>query len=124
MPVSFGMRNEENERINNVLKQLVALTFVPENWNEGNAATQLQKLGLSLEVLKTISIQELTDYLLMYHMDWANMELFADVVASLSTKAGLELLKEKAVGTYNFIQQESKMFSFEIMGKVNALNKI
>lgn len=119
-----GLRDEENERINNVLKQLVALTFVPENWNEVDAATQLQKLGLSLEVLKTISIQELTDYLLRYHMDWANMELFADVVASLSAKARLELLKEKAVGVYNFIQQESKMFSFEIMGKVNALNKI
>jgi len=119
-----GLRDEENERINNVLKQLVALTFVPENWNEGEVSTQLQKLGLSLEVLKTISIHELTEYLLRYHVDWANMELFADVVASLSAKAGLELLKEKAVGVYNFIQHESKMFSFEIMGKVNALNKI
>jgi len=119
-----GLRDEENERINNVLKQLVALTFVPENRNEGNVAIQLQKLGLSLEVLTTISLTELTDYLLNYHMDWANMELFADVVASLSAEAGLELLKEKAVGVYNFIQHESKMFSFEIMGKVNALSKI
>ena len=119
-----GLRDEENERINNVLKQLVALTFVPEKGNEVDVAIQLQKLGLSLEVLKTISLTELTDYLLNYHMDWTNMELFADVVASLSAEAGLELLKEKAVGVYNFIQHESKMFSFEIMGKVNALSKI
>ena len=116
-----GLRDEENERINNVLKQLTALTFVPNNWNESNAAQLLQKLGLSLDVLVTMSTQELNEYLLKYHMDWANMELFADIVASLSAKAGLEPLKEKAVALYNFIQQESKMFSFELMGKINAL---
>jgi len=118
-----GLRDEENERINNVLKQLTALTFVPDNWNEHNAAQLLQKLGLSLDVLVTMSTQELNEYLLKYHMDWANMELFADIVASLSAKAGLEPLKEKAVALYNFIQQESKMFSFEIFAKINRLNK-
>jgi len=118
-----GLRDEENERINNVLKQLTALTFVPNNWNENNAAQLLQKLGLSLDVLVTMSTQELNEYLLKYHMDWANMELFADIVASLSAKAGLEPLKEKAVALYNFIQQESKIFSFEIFAKINRLNK-
>lgn len=118
-----GLRDEENERINNVLKQLVALTFVPENWNEGSVAQQLQKLGLSLDTLTTISPEELNQYTLKYHMDFTNMELFADIVAKLSAQAGLENLKKKAVALYRFIQEESKMFSFSIFNKINNLNK-
>ena len=116
-----GLRDEENERINTVLKQLTALTFVPESWNTADADVLLQKLGLSLEALVGISNEELTRHLERYHFDWANMELFADMLAQLSAKAGLEALKPKAVAVYNFIQQESKMFSFEIMGKIDKL---
>jgi hypothetical protein len=117
-----GLRDEENERINDVLKQLMALTFVPEGRNNADADVLLQKIGLSLDALVTITNGELTQYLERYHFDFANMELFADVVARFSAKAGLEVLKPKAVAVYNFIQQESKMFSFEIMGKIAALN--
>lgn len=49
------------------------------------------------------------------------MEQFADILARLSAKPGLEPLKEKAIALYNFIQQGSKMFSFEIAGKITAL---
>jgi len=121
MPVSFGMRNEENERINNVLKQLTALTFVPEDWNDAEILTQLKKIGLPLETLVNIQSDDLNSYLRNYNFDWANMELFADLLVAFSAKAEYESLKPKAAELYNFIQQESKMFSFEIMGKVNAL---
>ena len=118
-----GLRDEENERINNVLKQLTALTFVPEGWNHADADVLLQKLGLSIDTLTKIDANELNYYLVRLHLDWANMEQFADVLVSLSASAGLDSLKPKAVALYNFIQQESKMFSFEIMGKVSALSK-
>ena len=118
-----GLRDEENERINNVLKQLTALTFVPEGWDNADADILLQKLGLSLDTLITISNDELNQYLERYHFDWANMELFADVLGGFSAKAGLEGLKPKAIALYHFIQQESKMFSFEIMGKIGALSR-
>jgi len=116
-----GLRDEENERINNVLKQLTALTFVPEGWNHADADVLLQKLGLSIDALTKIDANELNYYLVRLHLDWANMEQFADVLVSLSSSAGLDSLKPKAVALYNFIQQESKMFSFEIMGKVSKL---
>lgn len=116
-----GLRDEENERINNVLKQLTALTFVPEGWNHADADVLLQKLGLSIEALTKIDATELNHYLVRFHLDWANMEQFADVLARLSAGAGLDGFKQKAVSLYNFIQQESKMMSFGIMGKVSKL---
>jgi hypothetical protein len=121
MPVSFGMRNEENERINSVLKQLTALTFVPEDWNEAEIFSQLKKIGLPLETLVNIQSDDLNSYLRNYNFDWANMELFADLLVTFSAKAEYESLKPKAVALYGFIQQESKMFSFEIMSKIAAL---
>ena len=118
-----GLRDEENERINNVLKQLTALTFVPEGWNHADADVRLQKLGLSIEALTKIDANELNHYLVRFHLDWANMEQFADVLALLSANAGLDGFKAKAVALYNFIQQESRMMSFGIMGKISALSK-
>ena len=118
-----GLRDEENERINNVLKQLTALTFVPEGWNNADADVLLQKLGLSIEALTKIDANELNHYLVRFHLDWANMEQFADVLAGLSANAGLEGFKAKAVSLYNFIQQQSRMMSFGIMGKISALSK-
>ena len=116
-----GLRDEENERINNVLKQLTALTFVPEDWNDEAIHEQLKKIGLPVETLVNIKPEDLNLYLHNYHFDWANMEQLADLLVTFSKKAGMEALKPKAIALYNFIQQESKMFSFEIMGKINVL---
>jgi hypothetical protein len=121
MPLSLGLRDEENERINSLLKKLIALVFVPDDWNETTLDEQLKGMQLSKEVLLSITPEELNNYLLRYNLDWANMEQFADILARLSAKPGLEPLKEKAIALYNFIQQGSKMFSFEIAGKIMAL---
>jgi hypothetical protein len=122
MPVNFGFRDEENERINNVLKQLTALALVPEDWIEKDFDAQLQKLTLSLETLSSISAEELVKYLNNYHFDYANMEQFADVLATLSKRAGYEGLEQNAVMIYTFIQQDSKQFSFTLFSKINNLN--
>ena len=121
MPVSLGLRDEDNERISNMLKQLNALTFVPEGWNNDDVDALLRSVKLSLETLTTTSADELNQYLQRYNLDWPNMELFADVLARLSTKEEYARLRAKAVALYQFIQQESKLFSFEIMGKISKL---
>lgn len=120
MPVSFGMRDEENEKINAVLKQLTALTHVPENWNETAIEEHLQNIGLTMQSLIALSSDNIIKHLQDYHFDYSNMEQFADLLATLYKKHGFGL-KEKAIAVYNFIQHESKMFSFEIVGKVNNL---
>lgn len=122
MPLSLGLRDKENERINSAMQKVIALVFVPDNsWNETDVNQQLKTLGLDLKTIQSITAAELIDYIVRYHFDWANMEQFADVLAKLSAKAGLESLKDKAVVVYNYVQAESKMFSFDIMNKINAL---
>lgn len=117
MPLSLGLRDEENERINNILNKLTELVFVPDGWLNNDIESLLMQLGLSVESLKTMMGNELNEHLTKMHFDWANMERLADMLAANPA------FKEKSVSLYNFIQTESKMFSFDIFNKINALSK-
>ena len=115
MPLSLGLRDEENERINNILNKLMELAFVPEGWLKDDAEPLLMQVGLTYESLDAMSGEELNAHVTKFHFDWANMERFADMLAA---NPGF---KSKAVALYDFIQTESKMFSFDIFNKINAL---
>jgi len=117
MPLSLGLRDEENERINNILNKLMELTFVPDGWLHDDTQPLLAQLGLSAESLHAMTGNELNEHISKMHFDWANMERFADMLARNT------IHKEKAIALYNFIQTESKMFSFDIFNKINTLNK-
>lgn len=123
MPLSLGLRDEENERINNQLKKLISLVFVPDGWSDIVADEELSGIGLSLEKLKGITPDALNSYLKDTGLDWANIELFADFMAGLSQKQEYENLKSKAVSLYSFIQTGSKMFSFDITNKIVRLKQ-
>ncbi len=122
MPLSFGYRDENNERINNLLKKLIALTLV-SGGNDEDVEQLLEELGLSRVKLLEMDTDTINKHLADNHLDWPNMEQVADVLVELSKRAGMEPLKEKAIGLYNFIQKESRLFSFEIMAKVNSLSQ-
>ena len=122
MPLSFGYRDENNERINNLLKKLIALTLVTGG-NDEDIELLLEELGLSCAKLLELNSDTINKHLADNHLDWPNMEQVADVLAELSKRPGLESLKEKAIVLYNFIQKESRLFSFEIMAKVNSLSQ-
>lgn len=121
MPLSLGMRDEENERVNNMLKKLIDLIFVPDDLNPPAIDEELEKMGLSLEKLSAMDSQSLNTQLREGGIDWENMEKFADILAELSSKPGYETYRPKAIGLYNYIQSESKMFSFDIMRKINEI---
>lgn len=115
MPLSLGLRDEENERINNILNKLMELTFVPDGWLNDDTQPLLAQLALSAESLHAMTGAQLNEHVTKMHFDWANMERLADMLAHNI------LYKEKAIALYNFIQTESKMFSFDIFNKINAL---
>lgn len=121
MPLSLGLRNEDNERINNQLKKLISLVFVPDGWSDNDADAQLEGIGLSLTKLKTITPEALNNHLAEAGTDWQNMELFADFLAKLSEKENYSELKQKAVSLYSYIQSGSKVFSFAIANKISRL---
>ena len=52
---------------------------------------------------------------------WEHIEKLADILVALDTKMPNQQLKERAKNLYQFIQKESKMFSFEIMNKISKL---
>lgn len=116
MPLSLGLRDEENERINNILNKLMELAFVPEGWMKDEAAPMLTQLGLSYDSLDAMTGNELNAHVTKLHFDWANMERLADMLAANPA------FKDKAIALYNFVQAESRMFSFDIFNKINALN--
>ena len=124
MPLIARLRDEENEPINNILKKLIGMDYVPENGNTFIDAI-LNGIGLNLQLLLEIKSIDLIAHLQKSNFDWENAEKFADFLIALSTKLPENKfsLSEKAIAVYGFVQTESKTFSFEIVNKINAANK-
>ncbi|SHL72141.1 hypothetical protein [Flavobacterium chilense] len=118
-----GLRDEESIRIENTLKTLHALVFVPKFWNAEDTSLideQLKSFGLSLERTIEIPEEELILILQQCHLDWNQQELFADILVGLSKESQFNFLG-KALAIYQYIQQGSKVFSFGINIKIASL---
>lgn len=122
MPLTKGLRDEENERIQSILKRLIALDYIPENWKV-IIEDPLKGLGLNAAILLGMSIDELIAHLEKLNFDWNNSEQFADFLVMLSGKSKETNLNEKAIAVYNYIQSESKVFSFDIFNKIALAKK-
>ena len=121
MPLNKSLRDEEKERINAILKKLVELLYVPD-FGKKEIDEALKSLGLTTEILLSLSGTELIQHLNKLNFDWESLEQFADYLVLLSEKIASEKvnLTEKALFVYNYIQSESKVFSFGIFGKIAA----
>lgn len=124
MPLTAGLRDEENERINNILKRLIGLDYIPE---KGNATIDdiLSELELNMQSLLDMNPDKIVLHLQKFNFDWSNAEQFGDFLTTLSKKLpeAKFTLQEKAIEIYNYIQLESKTFSFEIHNKIAAAKK-
>ena len=121
MPVNKGLRDQENERIQNQLKQLIGMPFVPDQINAG-----LKMLSLDLESISLKDASELIAQLQQANLDWENFELFADFLIRIAKEIPQQksLLTQKAISIYQFIQNESKVFSFEIFNKIASAQRL
>ena len=119
MPLNKRLRDEEKERSNAILKKLVELLYVPD-FGKAQIDEELKSLGLTTDVLLSSSGTELIAHLGKLNFDWESLEQFADYLVLLSDKLVSEKsnLIEKALLIYNYIQSESKVFSFGIFGKI------
>lgn len=116
-----GLKSEEEQRINAILERMTTIVFVPDNWNEMILEDELKKIGLTVSDLLTRDSEHLHKHLINEQFPWNKMEQFADILVKLSEQSGYETLKSKARKMYEFIQSESKAFSFEIFNKINKL---
>ena len=114
-------KDETEQRLNSILQKLSGITFVPENWNEAVFWSTLEETGLSksdvLDNEENLFFQQLIDL----QFPWEHIEKLADILVGLDTNQPNQLLKERAKHLYQFIQNESKVFSFEIMNKIGKL---
>lgn len=121
-----GLRDEEKIRIDNVLKTLRTVVFVPKllsNQEKIDIENQLKEFGLNIETLVDYQNEELITLLLRLHFDWDHLEKFADFLMEFSKVENYDF-ENKALALYQYIQQESKVFSFGINAKIaSAKNK-
>ncbi len=117
-----GLRDQETTRIDNILKVLHSLTFVPKFWNLEDILlleNELKDLGMNFESLRDFDEKQLIFHLEHLHFDWNHFEIFADFLIALSKESQFDFT-QKAIAIYNYIQLESKTFSFEIFNKLAA----
>ena len=115
-----GLRDQESERIDNVLNTLHSLVFVPKFWNIDDTSqidNALTDFGLTTQILIEINQNDLIELLGRLHLDWQQQEQFADFMMALSIENPFDLT-EKAMAIYEHIQSESKVFSFGINTKI------
>ena len=115
-----GLRDKESERIDNVLKTLLSLVFIPRFWNIEDTSLidyQLKNFGLTTPVLIAIDQNELIELLRRLHLDFNQQEQFADFLVAFSKENPFDLRK-KSIAVYEHIQSESKTFSFGIFNKI------
>jgi hypothetical protein len=117
-----GLRDQESIRIDNILKVLNSLTFLPKFWNLEDLLlleNELKDLGMNIESLRDFDEKQLISHLERLHFDWKHFEIFADFLMALSKESQYDFYK-KAIAIYDYVQQESKTFSFEIFNKLAA----
>jgi hypothetical protein len=118
-----GLRDEEKIRIDNVLKTLRTLIFVPyplSHLQKSDIENQLKEFGLNIQTLIDYSNEELITLLNRLHFDWEQLEQFADFLIDFSKVEPYDF-HEKALAIYQYIQLESKVFSFGINAKIASV---
>ena len=118
-----GLRDQESIRIDNVLKKLMSLVYVPKFWILEDLLfleNELKDLAMNVESLTEFSEAELIVHLERLHLDWNQLELFADFLVAFSKESQFDF-SQKAIAIYNYIQEESKIFSFGIFNKIADL---
>ena len=117
-----GLRDQESIRIDNILKMLQSLTFVPKYWNLEDILSlenELKDLGMNVESLRDFDEKQLIFHLERLHFDWNHFEIFADFLIALSKESQFDF-SGKAIAIYDYVQKKSKTFSFEIFNKTAA----
>ena len=121
-----GLRDDEAIRIDNVLKTLRALDFLPQPLTDDekfDVENQLKEFGLNIQSLIDYQNEELITLLVRCHLDFNQLEQFADFLMDFSKTENYNF-ENKSLAIYQYIQQESKVFSFGINAKIaSAKNK-
>lgn len=112
-------KDEIQQRLNSILQRLSGITFVPDNWNEALFWETIEESGFSQEEILNGDEKVFFQKFIENEWPWEQIETFADILVSFEKKQPNSILKERTKHLYQFILNESKVFSFEIISKMN-----
>lgn len=126
-----GFKDEDQERIGEALGDLTSIEFLPDDWE----AYQRKELNLQLEQLIHISLNDivsdssatLLEHIHSLHLSFGNYEKLGDLlwrILPLEPESEEQNLAEKIVAIYEYAQNESKMFSFGLIEKINEAKSL
>lgn len=119
--LTSGKQSQEEARIQSVLQRLSGITFIPNQWNETIFWETFEETGFTKdEVLHSDDVTFFQKFIDL-KWPWDQIEHFADILIALEQYQPNQYLKERAKKTYQFILNESKMYSFQITSKISQL---
>jgi len=127
--LSKGLKDEKKQEIEKALNVLLNWSFIPENWQKDREYFSLklkEQLGYSLDELIFINENNLKEAFLHKNFDVESYEKLADVLGKLlpfEKQENQKPLAEKIIFIYETAQEESKIFSFDRIQKINATKK-
>lgn len=124
-----GLRNEEQEKLNQILHIALQLGFVTELWDL-EAKKQMDQIlrqttQLSLPDIATWKEEDLIEQLKALNFNFSNIEQLADLLLKTSeVEPGFKMeLSQKSLALYQYVQRNSQTFSFGILQKIENLEK-
>jgi len=121
-----GLKDEENQKINELVGKLLDLEFVPEFYESEQRSKVngllFEQLGFKISDLETWSSQDLLVRLKRLNFDFSNYEQFGDLLLKLipfEAEVHESHLAKSTVAIFETAQIESKTFSFSLIEKLN-----
>ncbi|RKS55279.1 hypothetical protein BC962_0238 [Gillisia mitskevichiae] len=124
--LSKGLKDEENQKINELVGRLIELEFVPEFYESEQRSKVngllFDQLGFNISDLETWSSEELLLKLKQLNFDFSNLEEFGDFLLKIipfEDEQHESHLAKATIAVYEAAQIESKTFSFSLIQKLN-----
>ena len=124
--LSKGLKDEENQKINELVGRLIDLEFVPELYESEQKSKVngllFEQLGFKISDLESWPSEELLKRLKELNFDFSNLEMFGDFLLKIipfEAEQHESHLAKSAIAVYESAQIESKTYSFGLIQKLN-----
>ena len=124
--LSKGLKDEENQKINELVGRLIDLEFVPEFYEREQRSKVngllFEQLGFKISDLEIWSSEELLVKLKELNFDYSNLEQFGDFLLKIipfEDEQHESHLAKSTIAIYELAQKESKTYSFSLIQKLN-----
>lgn len=121
-----GLKSEVNQKLNELIGKMLEIEFVPDLWEREQRQEIDDKLqvilSFGLQNIESITPESLLEKLKEQQFDFSNFEQFGDLLLKLiplESEIYKSQLATSAVAIFEYIQKESKTFSFTMIQKIN-----